>query len=156
MVTGNACNLLKNFVTLKNLGSVRIEKCLTVFPRNDYEPDIVFFANEKAATISDDTMKFPIPDLVVEVLSPSTEARDRGIKFEDYATHGVGEYWIIDTEEETLEQYLLDGEDYHLQLKSGSGTLKSRVITGLEIPLEAIFDESANLAALEKLLADKS
>jgi hypothetical protein len=64
--------LLHTFVSLRELGSVMSEKCLCVFPRNDYEPDIVFFGSEKADTLSSETLKFPIPDFVVEVLSEST------------------------------------------------------------------------------------
>jgi len=46
------------------------------------------------------------------VLSPSTEKRDRGIKFRDYELHGVGEYWIVDTVAESVKLYLLAGETY--------------------------------------------
>ena len=59
--------------------------------RNDFEPDIVFYGAEKAAALRPDQTTFPPPDLIVEVLSESTEARDRGIKMEDYAAHGVRE-----------------------------------------------------------------
>ena len=41
-------------------------------------------------------MLFPAPDFAVEVLSPSTQKNNRGIKFDDYALHNVSEYWIID------------------------------------------------------------
>lgn len=140
--------LIGTFVSLRGLGTVQIEKCLCVFPRNDYEPDLVFFGKEKSAILRPDTMKFPIPDFVVEVLSESTEARDRGVKFEDYAAHGVGEYWIVDTGGETVEQYLLRENGYQLHVKSANGTLTSEVIEGLTIPVRALFDESANLAAL--------
>ena len=91
-------------------------------------------------------MKFPIPDFIVEVLSESTEARDRGVKFEDYAVHGVGEYWIIDTESETVEQYLPGPYGYELKVKAATGTITSGVIAGLSLPVRAIFDEVENLA----------
>ena len=51
----------------------------------------VFFGPDKLASLSPDTMKFPVPDLAVEVLSPSTEVRDRGVKFEDFASNGVAD-----------------------------------------------------------------
>ncbi len=54
---------------------------------------------------------FGAPDLVVEVLSPSTAVRDRGLKRKAYGTHGVREYWIVDPVGESVEQYFLqDGE----------------------------------------------
>ena len=151
--TARLMNLLSNFVRVNQFGTVKTEKCLCVFPRNDYEPDIVYFPPEKSATLQPDTLRFPIPDFIVEVISTSTVARDRGVKFEDYAVHGVTEYWIIDPETETVEQYLV-GEDssYKLQIKATTGVLTSHVIQGFSIPVRAIFDEAENLAALRSLL----
>jgi len=131
---------------------VKVEKCLCIFPRNDYEPDIVFFGREKSASFGDGTLKFPVPDLVVEILSPSTEERDRGVKFEDYAANGVGEYWIVDADASVIEQYILKGESYELLQKTSSGRLKSHVISGFECEVAAFFDESENLAALRQLV----
>ena len=140
--------LLGTFVSTHGLGTVKIEKCLCVFPRNDYEPDIVFFGNEKSASLQPDSMKFPIPDFVVEVLSESTELRDRGVKFEDYAAHGVGEYWIIDAGGGTVEQYLLGPIGYDLKVKAATGTITSEVIASFSVPVRAIFDEAESLAVL--------
>lgn len=150
---GRIYKLLHTYVTLNHLGTVKTEKCLCVFPRNDYEPDVVFFGPEKTAQIQPETMKFPVPDLAVEVLSSSTEARDRGVKFEDFAANGVGEYWIVNTKEASVEQYVLDSGTYPLRMKSSSGRLVSSVITGLEIEVEAIFDDAKNLTALAKILS---
>lgn len=136
----NLATLLHSFVRQHQLGKVRDEKCLYVFPRNDYEPDIVFFGPEKSATFLPETMKFPVPDFVVEILSDSTESRDRGVEFEDYEAHGVGEYWIVDAEAAIVEQYVVENGVFRLLLKSGSGEIASRVIKGFEIPIPAIFD----------------
>ena len=120
--TMRLATVLKTYVGLKKLGVVKVEKCLCVFPRNDYEPDVVFFGRAKADDFTPETMKFPVPDLAVEVLSESTEARDRGVKFEDYAANGVEEYWLVDTSSNTLEQYLLGSQgEYALHMKSTSG-----------------------------------
>ena len=145
--------LLRSFCRTRRLGMVLGEKALCVFPRNDYEPDVVFFGPEKAALIGPDTMKFPIPDFASEVLSDSTEHRDRGVKFEDFAVHGVGEYWIVDAEREILEQYLPREGRYELALKSGSGEVESAVVTGFRIPIRALFDDAENLRILRTLLA---
>ncbi len=151
-VTGYVYKLLHTYVAIHRLGQVKNEKCLCVFPRNDYEPDVVFFGPKKSANFTDDTVKFPVPDLVVEVLSLSTEARDRGVKFEDFATNSVAEYWIIDADAEIVEQYVLSNEQYTLQLKSGSGDLKSQVLDRFVVPIAAIFSEQANLDAIRKWL----
>jgi Uma2 family endonuclease len=146
--------LLDTFASLRQLGEVKSEKCLCVFPRNDYEPDIVFFGPEKAATLSPDTLKFPVPDLIVEVLSESTESRDRGVKFEDYAASGVGEYWIVDADRSLLEQYVLRDGEYELALKASSGRLQSGVMVGMEVDIEAFFDAGKNLRQLRTMLAE--
>ncbi len=151
-VTKFALKLLDTHVSIHQLGTVKVEKCLCVFPRNDYEPDIVFFGKEKAATLEPDTLKFPVPDLAVEVLSESTEDRDRGVKFEDFAANGVGEYWILNGEESVVEQYLLRSGNYELVLKSSSGDLKSEVIEGFKIDVVALFDEEANLETLRRMI----
>lgn len=147
-VTARVATLLRTYVETHGLGEVKIEKCLCVFPRNDYEPDVVFFRPGKAAAFSAGTMKFPVPDLIVEVLSDSTEARDRGVKFEDFQAHGVGEYWIIDAGRSVLEQYLLRDGGYELALKSASGEIRSEAIGGLVLPVRAFFAKDEHLAAL--------
>lgn len=151
-VTKYVLKLLDTFVSLRQLGTVKVEKCLCVFPRNDYEPDIVFFGTEKAANLQPDTLKFPIPDLAVEVLSESTEERDRGVKFEDFAANGVGEYWILNAEESVVEQYILKSESYDLVLKSSSGRIKSEVIREFETEVTSFFDEQKNLEALRQFM----
>jgi len=112
--------------------------------RNDFESDICFFRKEVADTFQPDTMFFPVPDFVVEVLSSSTEKRDRGIKFVDYALNGVKEYWLVDADKKLVEQYVLDNENFVLAEKVQHATVRCKVLEGLEIPLDAIFNEEAN------------
>ncbi|MEI6409087.1 MAG: Uma2 family endonuclease [Bacteroidota bacterium] len=152
-VTIHLCQILRPFVQINKLGYVGFEKAMSSFSRNDYEPDIVYFKAEKAAFFTKEQWKFPVPDFVVEVLSESTEARDRGIKFEDYAAHGVEEYWIIDPDDASVEQYFLVDNHYKLHLKSDHGAIESKVIQGFSIDIRAIFDENANMEALRKLMA---
>ncbi len=149
----NVLKLLDTFAELHGLGVVRIEKALCAFPRNDYEPDVVFFGVEKAATLTPETLQFPVPDFVCEVLSDSTEHRDRGVKYLDFEAHGVGEYWIVDADHQTLEQYLLRNGEYALALKSGSGDVESAIVRGFRIPIRAIFDDAENLRVLRALFA---
>lgn len=132
---------LGNFESAGGNGCVYAEKCLVSLTRNDFEPDIVWFSDEKAASFTPDQMRFPAPDFIVEVLSESTEARDRGIKFEDYALHGVREYWIVCPESRTVEQYQLDesAQRFALHEKLAHGTVRSIVIEGYELSLSEMF-----------------
>ncbi len=153
VVTKRLLVLLDAHVTRHGLGYVGYEKVMISLTRNDYEPDICFFSAGVAAAFHPDQMRFPAPDLAVEVLSVSTAAIDRGVKFEDYAAHGVREYWLIDPDAETVEQYRLDGEEYALAIKAQTGELRSFAVPGFVIPVRAIFDESLNQATLRQLLS---
>ena len=153
--TQRLTRLLGLYVEQHRLGEVYSEKALICLTRNDYEPDIVFFGSEKAAGFTDDQMEFPAPDFAVEVLSPSTETRDRGIKFQDYADHGVAEYWIVDADDRSIEQYLINGDtsEYRLEVKLKSGMIECHTVKGLTSAVEAIFDDSANADALRATLS---
>lgn len=149
--TGNLYELLRTHVRLKNLGHVGFEKLLVSLSRNDYEPDVCFWSSEKANRFQQRQAQFPAPDFVAEVLSASTEANDRGIKYQDYESHGVQEYWIIDPDKQTLEQYVLDDETYELRMKAADGIVKSVAVEGFTIPVRAVFDEEKNARILAQL-----
>lgn len=144
--------LLDTFVQITHQGWTGIEKVMSSFTRNDYEPDVVFFAQEKAQHFKPGQWQFPVPDFVVEVFSESTAKNDRGVKFKDFEAHGVQEYWIIDPIEKSIEQYLLQNGAYKLTLKINQGIIESRTVQGFSIDINAIFDEAANLEALRKIL----
>ena len=76
---------------------------------NVVQPDVVFFRQERRHLIDMMAATRAAPDLAVEVLSRSTEARDRGRKMQLLARFGVPEYWIVDPVKNTIEIYLLRG-----------------------------------------------
>ena len=143
--SGNLFKLLDTFVVLNNLGETSYDKGMVALTRNDYEPDICFWGNEKAIDFTDETMLHPAPDFVVEVLSKKTAKYDRTVKFQDYAIHGIPEYWIIDPWVQTIEQYwlqLIPVNEYALVAKWRNGdTIKSRAVEGFSIPVAAVFDK---------------
>ena len=148
--------LLQTFVDLRRLGKVGYEKAMISLSRNDYEPDICFWSAAKASMFKPDQARFPAPDFIVEILSPSTKKIDRDIKFKDYAAHGVAEYWIIDPERQAIEQYILRGDEYAARATITQGSVDCHVLAGFKFPLVAIFDADANLAALQLMLAAKT
>ncbi len=133
---------LMNFLYDNNLGEVAYEKVMIRCTRNDYEPDICFWKAETAAQFKPKQSAFPPPDFIVEILSDSTIERDRGVKFIDYALHGVQEYWMIDAEAGTLEQYLLDSENrkYELKVKLMEGMVHAEAIPGFSLDVKFIFE----------------
>lgn len=143
---------MDTYVEKNDLGFVGSEKMLISLTRNDYEPDICFFEKAKSNNFKSDQMQFPAPDLAVEVLSPSTEKFDRETKFQDYAAHGIREYWIIDPENEFIEQYFLQAEEYELLLKAKDGTIESLVLPNFRTQIRAVFDEKLNLEELKRMI----
>jgi Uma2 family endonuclease len=80
-----------------------------------------------------------VPDLIVEVLSPSTEGRDWGLKLHRYAASGVPHYWILDTDGPRIEERVLGEEGYRLVGTFGPGEIfRPTLFLGLEIPLDEI------------------
>ncbi len=85
-------------------GEVFYAPVLVEFPGTGdrVQPDILFVSNERRRIIGERQVT-GAPDLVVEILSPSTAHRDRGIKLDLYARRGVREYWIVDPEEDAVD-----------------------------------------------------
>lgn len=161
LVSVNVTTILHAYVDKHSLGRVGMEKLLIKLSRNDYEPDVCFFKQEKAKRFTSEQKFFPVPDLVVEVLSKSTAHRDRGIKFQDYQLHGIEEYWIVDVVDKIVEQYHLElnkfGERrYRLigKLKQGD-TLECYAIKDLTFPIDAVFDIGKALEVDRKVIRDE-
>jgi len=106
------------------------------------QPDLFFsLGGEWKGTITSRTME-GVPDLVVEVLSPSTRHVDRGPKHDVYAAAGVREYWLGDPLARTVEVLVLRDGAYVLFGKFGQGErLRSEVLPGFEPPLDQIFKD---------------
>lgn len=155
-VTDLLSSILSIFSRTRKLGVVGTEKVMVTLTRNDYEPDVVFFSQEKAETFVEDQLLFPAPDFVVEILSKKTASKDRGIKKQDYAAHGIQEYWIVDPEKQVIEQYLLlslkDTEYAPAKIHRIYDDIESKAIKGFVIPVQAIFDEAVNLETLQDLM----
>lgn len=81
--------------------------------RNVFEPDVMWLAPESQAVVSPRGVE-GVPELVVEILSPSTAHKDRGVKFLLYAEYGAREYWLIDPERSRLEVWKREGNEFVL------------------------------------------
>jgi Uma2 family endonuclease len=149
-------SLLHLYTVVNKLGRVTHEKLMIALTRNNYEPDICFFSAAKAKKFKEGQKLFPAPDFIVEVISRSTEKIDRGVKFEDYALHGIKEYWIIDPKHKAIEKYLLVNKAYELEEKLLHGDISSKVIKGFSIPVKAIFNKTAFAKTLATLSNKKT
>ena len=87
---------LSTFVEENELGEVFVAPFDVVFSRFDVvEPDLLYVSKGRLSVLTEKNVQ-GAPDLVVEVLSPSTAETDRTIKLKLYARYGVQEHWIID------------------------------------------------------------
>ncbi len=80
------------------------------------------------------------PDLVIAILSPSTAERDRTLKRDLYARHGVREYWLVDAAARTVAVMRLADERFEVVARYGEGqTLTSPTLPGFRVDLDDIF-----------------
>ena len=105
---------------------------------NTVQPDLVFISSANLGIIQQRAI-FGTPDLLVELVSPSSVRRDRYDKKELYARFGVKEYWIGDPANKTLEVLTLKEGRYELRCSvEEKGKLTSLVLAGLEFDLSEI------------------
>ena len=129
------------WVFLENhpLGELRFAPLDVILSEHDVlEPDLLLVLNEHQDILQDWVRG--APDLVVEILSPSTESRDRGIKLKAYARFGIGEYWIVDPHALAVEVYRLAADGFHLAAKCAMGeTIETPLLPGFALAVASIF-----------------
>ena len=131
---------LGNFAEKHGLGEVYIAPFDVVLSETDVvQPDLLFISRAREHTLTDENVR-GAPDLVIEILSPSTADRDLGYKHELYGRHGVLEYWIVDPMGETIAVHRQrDGKLQLAETLERRDTLRSRVLEGLHLKLDDIF-----------------
>lgn len=104
------------------------------------QPGLVFVSRERIGIIRENGIVGP-PDLVVEILSPSTAAHSRATKLALYAEAGVPWAWFLDPEAKTVETLNLEGKRYFVDsILAGNQVLTSSLFPGWELPLNELFD----------------
>lgn len=99
-------------------------------------PDILFVSNENLHRLQPTFLDGPA-DLVIEIISPESRARDRGAKFYEYEQGGVREYWLIDPIRKRAEFYQLDAEGiFQLMPADVDGIYRSAALEGFWIRVE--------------------
>lgn len=118
-VVFNLASLLRAHVRAYRLGQVLIAPVAVVLERpSGVQPDVVFVARARRRIIQEKGI-FGAPDLIVEVTSPSTASRDRGMKLDLYARVGVPHYWLVDPKRGTLRALRLAGDRYAAEAEIG-------------------------------------
>jgi Uma2 family endonuclease len=129
------------FVEGRGLGEVFPAPCDVVLSDTDVvQPDLLFVARERERILHGGDNVRGAPDLVIEILAPSTAERDRTLKRDLYARHGVREYWLVDTVARTVTVMLLVDEGFEVAARDGEGqTLTSPTLPGFRVDLDDIF-----------------
>jgi len=129
---------LSRYVQRKGLGRIFVSPVDVVFQETDVcVPDLVFISKENDAIIKAENIQ-GAPDLVIEILSPSTKKRDRELKYKRYAYYGVKEYWIIDPEKQLVEVYDLAANQL-IKVVPKNQSLSTPTFTDLNLDLQTIF-----------------
>ena len=132
---------LDRFVVAHHLGTVSMAPTDIILSENDVvQPDFFFVSTQRIGIIAERV--HGAPDLVVEVLSPSTADQDLGPKRGLYQRHGVQEYWLVDPDANTIE-VLTASETAFITAATYTqgGVLTSPLLEGLSIDLAPIFAE---------------
>jgi Uma2 family endonuclease len=136
---------LEVFVRPRGLGIVLDGSTGLALPSGDtVEPDVSFVSAARLAagpTPVDGELLRIVPDLVIEILSPSTRARDLGEKRELYESNGVREYWVVDSRERTVRVFRRGRQGFATERVVAEGSLESDLIPGLSISLADVFTD---------------
>ncbi len=104
------------------------------------QPDVVFFRAERRHLVRPFAVTRAVPDLAVEVLSPSTADVDLGRKMQMFARYGVPEYWIVDPVDRRMEVHVLaDGAYHREQVASADDTARSVLFPDLAFEVARLF-----------------
>jgi Uma2 family endonuclease len=147
-LVGNIFGPIWNYLRQKPIGRVVMAPFDVVFSNFDVvEPDLLFVSGAKLPDVRTAKNLRGVPDLVVEVGSPSTRRRDERIKLRLYERSGVAEYWVVDPDLDAIRVYRLSdgryGRAQELTLERGD-VLTTPLLPGFEVALSAIFREAGS------------
>ena len=140
-VVGNIFILLKNFLKGKPCKvylplDVRLNAA--TLDNTVVQPDIIVVCDH---SVLDKAGIKGVPDMVIEILSPSTARYDKITKFNKYLESGVREYWIVDPESKTVAVNILDDGKYITHAYNANDMVKVHVLEGCVIDLNEVFED---------------
>jgi Uma2 family endonuclease len=124
----------------KQLGDCYVSPIDVFFDKyNNTQPDVLFIKKDRLFIVTHDGI-MGHPDLIVEVLSPSTYRNDRTSKKDLYCQFGVPEYWIVDPKNQAIEVYSLENDDYTMSsFAIETGEIESKVLEGFKMDIALVF-----------------
>ncbi|MFN8843061.1 MAG: Uma2 family endonuclease [Chryseotalea sp.] len=138
IITGNIFSILKDFA-LRQQAKVFFSPIDLILSESIVlQPDLVFISNKKKEIITNRGIE-GVPDLLVEVLSPSNSYIDRVTKKEIYAAHGIPELWLVDPQSKQLEIYLPQIEQA-IKIYREDEVVMAETLPTLSFTLSSIFE----------------
>lgn len=125
----------------REIGGEALDSPIEVYldEHNIYEPDVLYMSPDSKCKVLGKRLE-GAPELVVEVLSPSTAKYDKREKYAGYEQHGVQEYWIVDPVHELIDVWTFDGGKFmHQGVYSVDDKFASAVLT-VDIEVKSLFD----------------
>ena len=149
-IIGNLYFLIRGWLERQRLGEVFLSPFDVVFTRFDVvEPDLLYLSHARAKAALTAAHVKGVPELVIEIGSPSTRKRDETIKRRLYEREGVSEYWVVDPDLDVIRVYRRDGGSFaravELSVEAGE-TLSSPLFDGLGLRLVDVFHDSSGAA----------
>ena len=132
--------IIWEFVKEHDMGEVFDAPIDIVFSSvNVVQPDIIYISKERLA-IKKEKAVYGAPDLVIEILSPTTMEMDMLFKKALYQRFGVREYWLVDPEEKKVEVFFIEGGKYKEKgVFFQHDVVQVRMIQGLSVDLNEVF-----------------
>jgi len=140
--SANLYLMVAAFVRERRLGRVYYAPLGVILsPHDIVQPDLLFVSNERTGILTEAVVR-GAPDLVIEILSPSTRRRDDTLKRDRYEKWGVLEYWLADPKSRSVRVYRRSGAAFGAprDLHAAPGDIVTTpLLPGLEIPVSEIF-----------------
>ena len=123
-----------------DLGIVRGPEFMTRLPKRRRLADVLFVSKARSGIVGENHVD-GAPDLIVEIVSPESPARDYRDKFADYEVAGVKEHWILDPKSARMEAHHLSRAGKFRPIKEGGDGIHSVVLPGFRLKSEWVFGQ---------------
>jgi Uma2 family endonuclease len=132
--------LMQSYLEARPVGEILFAPVAILLSEfNVFEPDLIYLSNARKDLLTLKNLQGS-PDLVVEILSPSTRSRDKGLKRDVYERTGVSEYWVIDPDHDVVDVYrrtTTGAFDGPIRLER-TGSLMTPLLPDLELSLDKV------------------
>jgi len=136
-ISRNLLHLIQTYLDTHQIGEVFAAPFDALLSDFDVVvPDLLYLSNERSRFLTSKNLQGP-PDLVIEILSPSTKSRDMRLKRDLYERVGVREYWVVDSDQDRVEIFRRTADSFGPALIiSRTGIITTPLLPDFELPLD--------------------